>query len=302
MSADHPTNFAAECMACQIDRQLRAMPDDWPEPLRTEYMRAVLGLVLETEPWHPGPLLVRRLNALARQYGVPQPDYAPVKRRFNALMLSLAPRLREEIDSAADPLCRAIQLSRAANYIDFGTMAVVSETALFDLLAKAQDEDLGPEYPRFREEVQIARRLVLLTDNCGEIVADRLLLEELRKINPALSIIAMVRGAPVLNDATLEDARETGLDAVAEVMGNGSDICGTWRPELSPAALECLERADLILAKGQANFETLNGSGLNVYYLFLCKCTRFQRRFHMAPLRGVMANDRRLTAWEDGQA
>ena len=86
-----------------------------------------------------------------------------------------------------------------------------------------------------------------------------------------------------------------GLDREAEVMGNGNGVAGTSRKDMDPVSRSRLDGADLILAKGQANFETLNGCGLNVYYLFLCKCHRFERRFHMEKFQGVLANDRRLT-------
>ena len=92
----------------------------------------------------------------------------------------------------------------------------------------------------------------------------------------------------------LEDAEEIGLTDIVKVTGNGSNVGGTWFPGLSNEARTLLEQADVILAKGQGNFETMNDCGLNVYYLFLCKCDLFQRRFHAKALQGMFLNERRI--------
>lgn len=92
----------------------------------------------------------------------------------------------------------------------------------------------------------------------------------------------------------MEDAAETGMTSVAEVVGNGSNVCGTWLSGISEEARELLNSADLIISKGQGNFETLHGSGLNIYYLFLCKCEWFQQQFHARPLEGMFLNERRI--------
>ena len=111
---------------------------------------------------------------------------------------------------------------------------------------------------------------------------------------PQLDITVIVRGYPVVNDATMEDAEEIGLTDIVKVIGNGSNVGGTWFPGLSNEARTLLEQADVILAKGQGNFETMNDCGLNVYYLFLCKCDLFQRRFHAKELQGMFLNERRI--------
>ena len=111
---------------------------------------------------------------------------------------------------------------------------------------------------------------------------------------PQLNITVIVRGYPVVNDATMEDAEEIGLTDIVKVTGNGSNVGGTWFPGLSNEARTLLEQADVILAKGQGNFETMNDCGLNVYYLFLCKCDLFQRRFHAKALQGMFLNERRI--------
>ena len=116
----------------------------------------------------------------------------------------------------------------------------------------------------------------------------------LKEKYPNLDITVIVRGYPVVNDATMEDAEEIGLTDLVRVIGNGSNVGGTWIPGITSEARDLLYDADLIIAKGQGNFETLNDCGLNIYYLFLCKCDLFQRRFHAENLQGMFLNERRL--------
>ena len=135
--------------------------------------------------------------------------------------------------------------------------------------------------------------MVYLTDNCGEIVLDKILIRQIMKEYPKVRVTVIVRGKPALNDATMEDARETGLSDITAVIGNGSGITGTWLPEISEEAREMIDAADLILSKGQGNFETLQGCGKNIYYMFLCKCRLFVERFQKKQFEGVLANELR---------
>ena len=116
----------------------------------------------------------------------------------------------------------------------------------------------------------------------------------LKELCPELDITVIVRGFPVINDATMEDAQDIGLAELTTVIGNGSEVGGTWLPHISSEAREALESADLIIAKGQGNYETLHDCGLNIYYLFLCKCKWFQYQFNAKPLQGMFINERRI--------
>jgi uncharacterized protein with ATP-grasp and redox domains len=147
-------------------------------------------------------------------------------------------------------------------------------------------------YVRLQTELLTAKRIVYLTDNCGEIVMDKLLMRVIRRLNPQAELTAIVRGDDVLNDATREDAEQVKLSEVACVMDNGSDVAGTWLEDISEEAKSTLESADLILAKGQANFETLRGCGMNVFYLFMCKCEMFSKRFQVPRFTGMLVHDR----------
>ena len=107
-----------------------------------------------------------------------------------------------------------------------------------------------------------------------------------------MEITVIVRGMPVLNDAVPGDAEDVGLTDMVKVIGNGNGVAGTQRNLLSEEAEHALGGADVILSKGQGNFETIHGCGLNIYYLFLCKCEWFTKRFGMERLKGVFVNER----------
>ena len=138
------------------------------------------------------------------------------------------------------------------------------------------------------------KKLVYITDNCGEIVMDKILIRLIRQMNPMLDVTILVRGMPTHNDATPLDAAFVGLSDIAPVIGNGTCAPGTpldGRLIVPEGIRELLGGADICIAKGQGNFESLHGSGLNIYYLFLCKCTAFMDRFGMEQFAGVMVNE-----------
>ena len=128
--------------------------------------------------------------------------------------------------------------------------------------------------------------------SCGEIVLDKLFIEQLEKRFPDLSVTVLVRGEEVLNDATPADAKTVGLDLVANVISNGLPIAGTVYTMLPDEAKKALDQADVILAKGQGNYESLSRQGRHIYYSFLCKCELFTNRFSAPLLTGIFCEER----------
>ena len=210
-------------------------------------------------------------------------------------MLNMEDSLENKIRKSEDPLEKSLIYARIGNYIDFAALSNVDKATVLTLLEEKSTESLDEEeYRNFLRELSSAKKLVYLTDNCGEVVLDKLAVKILKEKYPNLDITVIVRGYPVVNDATMEDAEEIGLTDLVRVIGNGSNVGGTWIPGITSEARDLLYDADLIIAKGQGNFETLNDCGLNIYYLFLCKCDLFQRRFHAENLQGMFLNERRL--------
>ena len=182
------------------------------------------------------------------------------------------------------------------NYIPFGAMQNVEKKVFLELFQDEGKNILDKEiYESFLKDCGEGKRFLLLADNCGEIVLDKLLIRELKKRFPHLDVCVMVRGEEVLNDATMEDAEEVGICDVAKVISNGNGVGGTVESMLSEEAGKALEQADVILSKGQANFETLNGCGRNIYYAFLCKCDWFSGRFDVVKNTGMFLREKELT-------
>ena len=240
-------------------------------------------------------MIVNKLDKLRLEMFGMNIDYSDIKQYFNEYVMKKQSRIEAEVAEAEDKLMRALQYSMTGNYIDFGAMESVSEEKFEELLSNAKNISLDEsEYLNLKKDLESAKKLVFLHDNCGEVVFDHVLIKTLKDLYPNLHITSMVRGVPVLNDATIDDARQIGLTDTVEVVGNGSTIAGTCLEDLSKEALEVVQNADVIISKGQGNFETLYGCGLNVYYLFMCKCTLFANRFHKNLFEGMLINDKNV--------
>lgn len=289
-------NLNPYCMCCAVNKQeekIRKFPD---MDKKTEYMKKVMSILSSAEEQDCSPSLSVEIKKLYSEFwNCPAEDYTEIKKEFNQLMLNVEASVEEKIRTSADPLETALLYARIGNYIDFAALENVSQETMLKLLENENQEPLSQtEYANFQTDLSTAKTLVYLTDNCGEIVLDKLAVKILKEKYPQLNITVIVRGYPVVNDATMEDAEEIGLTDIVKVTGNESNVGGTWFPGLSNEARTLLEQADVILAKGQGNFETMNDCGLNVYYLFLCKCDLFQRRFHAKALQGMFLNERRI--------
>lgn len=282
-----------ECITCTCNKYLEKYPDDAPTEKKIAYMQKVLTLLAEAPETDAIPVIVRDIDKVRMEMFGEADDYTRIKIHFNEVMLQKEDNFRRQIAGAEDPLKMALQLSMIGNYIDFGAMKNVDEERLNQLLGEAKDKQVDEEtYTWLKEDLSKAKRFVFFTDNCGEVVLDKLLLEEIKRQYPQLSVAVVVRGMETLNDATRMDAAQVGLGEVAYVADNGNDVAGTWLPELSEDAAALMEAADVMMAKGQANFETLRCCGKNIYYLFLCKCHIFSDMFGVEPFSGMLVRER----------
>lgn len=289
--------FHADCVACLLAGAQKKAGFIRDERQKLEYMRRICRIMEEADPGHDSaPLVDARIIQLKREMFGVEDDYSQVKRSFNALVLGLYDRLKAQVQAAADPLYAAIQLSMAGNYIDFGVLKDVNPDELLRLLDEAAERRVdADEYARLKADLAGAGELVFLHDNCGEVVLDRLLIETILQCYPDKKILSVVRGTPILNDATMEDAREIGLTELVEVVGNGQkDIAGTQMDLLPDALRRRIENAGMVIAKGQGNFESLIDCGLNVYFLFLSKCPSYTQWFGFERFSGILKNARRM--------
>jgi len=281
------------CVSCLLEKKLNNVPAGASPEKAAEYRRRVRQAI-EAGRACSSPEVNGTVSAIYRELFGPEKDYTDIKRHFNALMLALEPAMQADVDAAPDPLARAVQYAMAGNFIDFAALGDVDEGELREKLAAAADMPVdGDGLSALREEAAAAKRLVLFTDNCGEIVADKVLLKTLARLNPELRITVIVRGRPVVNDATLQDAEQVRLgEAAHRVLGNGCDLPGNVLSRLSAEAREAVEAADVLIAKGQGNYEGLSGCGRNLFYIFMCKCPLFTERFAVSKFTGVLTRER----------
>ena len=283
------------CISCLTKGHMDNFPENISEDQQILFKQGVLKIIGNAKENESAPMIVNKIDQLRIEMFGQKTDYTEIKHYFNEYVMKKQSRIEKEVSEADDQLLRAMQYSMTGNYIDFGAMQNVSEEKFEELLANAKNISLDEaEYQNLKKNLESAKRLVFLHDNCGEVVFDHVLIKTLKNLYPNLHITSMVRGVPVLNDATIDDAKQIGLTDTVEVIGNGSTIAGTCLEDLSKEALEVVQNADIIISKGQGNFETLYGCGLNVYYLFMCKCTLFANRFHKKLYEGMLINDKNV--------
>lgn len=281
------------CTQCLLKKHLTNYPDTATEEERLTYIRRLFSILTEIAPGESSPVIVNRILTLQKEMFDQFVDYTDIKKHFNQLMLEQEDWIYADISSATDPIRRALQYVMKGNYIDFGVLSDVNSEKLMELLSQAKDQTIDEQiFDELMQDLTSAKNMVLLTDNCGEIVLDKLLIRTIMSQFPDLQIHVIVRGGHALNDATMEDACQVGLPDLVKVIGNGTCLQGTYLPDISKEARDLLEQADVILSKGQGNFESLQYCGLNIYYLFLCKCDLFTKRFHTHLYNGILTNDR----------
>lgn len=277
--------ISESCAKCLFDRQKDKTNNE-------EYLSQVKKIIDERGENDTSPYLVYLFNKTHEKIFGKSADYKDIKKKYNDLVLGMEGELRAEIEKSNDPLAKSLMVSRVGNYIDFGAMNHVDQDEFLSLFSDIEmtDDDVLT-YESFLHECLQAKRFLLICDNCGEIVLDKLMLEQLKKRFPHLEIKVMVRGNDVLNDATLEDAEYSGINELAEIVSNGEAIAGTVYDMLSEDAKKAFDEADVILAKGQGNYESMYGQGFHAFYEFLCKCELFTSRFNVPRLTGIFIEE-----------
>ena len=281
------------CIRCLVDKQEAGIAKFKDEEKNTAYMKEIAKIIGESDDEASSAYLVYLFNQVYRRYFGEVKDYSEIKKEYNSYVLAMEDEMYQEIGEAKDPLAQSIVYARIGNYIDFGAMQHVEKAEFLELFQEKEKNLLDQSvYEDFLKDCQKGKNFLLLADNCGEIVLDKLFLRELKKRFPHLILSVMVRGEEVLNDVTIKDAEETGICTVAKVVSNGNGVGGTMVDMLSEEARQVLDQADVMLAKGQANFETLHGCGRNIHYSFLCKCDWFSGRFGVEKYTGMFLRER----------
>jgi uncharacterized protein with ATP-grasp and redox domains len=269
------------CVPCYLKQVLsaaREVTDDAEEQRRVLNEAATLlpQLPLENTPARNSTYVLWQAQ---KALGCPDP-FRDKKRHYNALAQSMYGDLKSRAESSPDPLSSALRVAAAGNIIDLGIMGGT------DLeLTRVLDEVVGQGFAidhcaLLEQQLTTSSQVLYLLDNAGETFFDRVLIEEL--VTRGAEVTAVVKGQPILNDATMEDAEVAGLDRVCRVVSNGSPMIGTDLDTCSQEFRGLFLQADLIVSKGQANFETLDETSSPILFVLKAKCPEVGRELGVA--------------------
>jgi uncharacterized protein with ATP-grasp and redox domains len=282
LKANHESSIKVtyDCIPCAIGSLITLFKKGLVADEKQEStMRALLDYLSKIDYNQSPPNLGREMHRIIRDVLQDPDPYYDIKQKFNRLMLDYYPDLKKLVDEAENPFQMALRLAIAGNVIDYGP------NQLFDInktLEQARSIVLAiDDSESLQKSISQSKMLLYLGDNAGEIVMDRILLETIRYPNTYFA----VRGAPIINDALIEDAELVGINKIAKVITNGDDAPGTILENTSAEFRDIFDRADLIISKGQGNYEGLNGSDKNIYFVLMTKCD------HVANHLGIRKGD-----------
>ena len=259
-----------DCIPCFVRQTLdsvRLITAD--ERIHEQVMRQALRLCSEIDLRQSPPAMAEKIHGFIRKLTGIEDPYLEVKNRCNKLAMEMYPELRQQISRSERPFETAVRLSIAGNIIDFGVTSDVTDGQVKEAVAESLTAPLDKKAVyELEDAVAKARDVLYIGDNAGEIVFDRLLIEQL----PVEKVTFVVKAAPIINDATLEDAQIVGLTDIVCVIDNGSAVPGTILESCSEQFRQRFAEADLVIAKGQGNYETISDADKNIFFILKAKC------------------------------
>ncbi|MEA3346641.1 MAG: ARMT1-like domain-containing protein, partial [Candidatus Auribacterota bacterium] len=224
------------------------------------------------------PEMGKIIYGLAKRITQKNDPYAGIKEESNKLALSIYNKLKKKVSHSHDRLLMAVKLAIAGNIIDYGVKNSLNVDVELARILNEENKAINEEnksifdYARFKSALKRAKTILYLADNAGETVFDRILIEEIKRIDRDKRIMYAVKEKPVINDALAEDACVCGIDKLAEVISSGSDAPGTVLSLCSKDFLAIYGKADMVISKGQGNFEALSREKRPIFFLFMAKC------------------------------
>jgi uncharacterized protein with ATP-grasp and redox domains len=262
-----------DCLPCIVRQAVdasRMVTDD--EAALLKIMKLVFEKLAHADLSATPPEIVREVHAVIRRELHDADPFLPIKKKSTQRALDIAASAKLAIERAGNPFAAALAFSIAGNILDFGMRSDWNEAIISESFSKALERSIKFDdavLARLHDEIATANMVLVLGDNAGEAVFDRLLIEHFPQRK---NVFYAVKSSPVINDATREDAVAAGIDEVAAIVSNGADIPGTILGECSAEFLRIFHAADVVISKGQGNFETLNEDERKIWFLFQVKC------------------------------
>jgi len=259
-----------DCIPCFIRQALdavRLVTDN--QEVHEQVLREVLSLAGKMDLNTTPPAMAQKIHRIIKQVAETNDPYKQAKQRFNEFALELFQKFQNLVACSEKQFETAVRLAIAGNIIDLGVKCSLKLPEAEKIIEQALTEPFdSADLNDFQKATENAKNILYLADNAGEIVFDRFLIEQ---IGPD-KITLVVKGAPVINDATIDDAKAAGLTNLVETIDNGDDAPGTILESCSEKFRQRFNQADLIIAKGQGNFETLSNVDKNMFFILRAKC------------------------------
>jgi damage-control phosphatase, subfamily I len=252
-------------------RIIKASPKDQKAVLE-EFAKMLPRISLKSSP----PEIARSGYSLLRGISPNGDPYKGIKQKSNKMALRLLKKLENKVANSKKRLLTALELAIAGNIIDFGVKNNLNVKDELTKILKQENKSIRKRsifhYAEFKKALKSAKCILYLGDNAGEVVFDRILIQEIKRIYPKTNIYYIVKDRPIINDALIEDAKFCGIDKFARIVSNGADAPGTVLSLCSKEFKDIYKKSDMIISKGQGNFESLSENKKPVFYLFMVKC------------------------------
>ncbi|HQP48836.1 MAG TPA: ARMT1-like domain-containing protein [Spirochaetota bacterium] len=275
-----------DCIPCFFRQTLEASRiAGADEVIQKKIINRVAGVIPDFPMESSPPEMARIIHGIIREETGNDDPYLEIKKQSTTEALKIYHVLKEKVKNSDDPLLTALEMAIMGNIIDYGVFSIINIEDELNKILSNEDRTIRNasasafDYNSFRTLLAAAGTVMYLGDNAGETVFDRILMEEIRTFNPATRISFVVKGSPIINDAVYSDAIEAGIDSVAEVVSSGSNAPGTVLKYCTREFIDAYYSADIVISKGQGNFEALSEPGRDIIFLFLAKCPVIARDF-----------------------
>ena len=261
-----------KCLPCIVNQAIK-VANITGVNLKDELLREVFTYLSKMDFNSTTPEIIGEVFDMIKRYTNNPDPYKETRTYYNTLFLNLLPEFEKKIEQAENTFELAIRYAIVGNIIDFNPVQNTLLEEIYNSLDQVEQLEFAiDDSQSLMKDILNERILLYLGDNCGEICLDKLLLKKMKELNPDIRLLFGVRGKPVVNDSIAEDAYFVGIDEYAEIIDNGDGSLGTVLHRTSPSFMDVYKAADVIIAKGQANYECLSEENKNIYFLLMTKC------------------------------
>lgn len=248
-----------------------------PQSKRLIIIKKVCSVMSRQDLSRPPVYVAKEIYRIISDVAGVKDPFLKIKKQSTKLSLALYPKIKKIVDKDRNSLKKAVEMAGAGNVIDFGAKSAGHIDKQVDSFMRGKmssfQKDIGYQsFNKFGKKVVTAKSLLYIADNVGETIFDRILIEEIIKINKSIKITYVVRSQPILNDALIADAKSAGLDSLVKIISAGKGYPGLIMEKTNKEFKDKFKKYDIVIAKGQGNFEALSEYYKKIFFLFLVKC------------------------------